>query len=218
MAFGFKEPARIKDPVCEPLWGGERVLVEVSGDEIRIRDVEGATVSGFTELEAAILESVTASELVVDGYLLPAPLGNLIDEAALADVPNAPTSGQMARQFMLGNIGSARHTDQLAAAEARRLLEVSASEAAAFVAIDLLWLDGESLIEIPLQERKRLLDSALTDVELVRRTVLVRPPVETWYRQWRSFGFREFAVKDANSRYTPGGASDLWTTAPIPRR
>ena len=27
-----------------------------------------------------------------------------------------------------------------------------------------------------------------------------------------------FAVKDANSRYVPGGESDLWTTAAIPRR
>jgi hypothetical protein len=30
MAFGFKDARRIKDPVCEPLWSGERILVEVN--------------------------------------------------------------------------------------------------------------------------------------------------------------------------------------------
>jgi ATP-dependent DNA ligase len=88
----------------------------------------------------------------------------------------------------------------------------------AIVAVDLLWLDGESLIDVPLLERKRLLESALLDHELVRRTMVVRPPVEAWYGQWRALGFREFAVKGANSRYRPGTVSPHWATQIIPRR
>jgi ATP-dependent DNA ligase len=216
MAFGFKEPRRIRDPLCEPLWGGERVLIEVAGTAVRMRSVEGDVVEGFDDLHDAVADSAEATELLVDGYVLPSPLHKLVDSAALAGVTNMPSAGQMARQFMLGGIGRNRHKDQLEAAAAR-VFELPPDEPAAFVAVDLLWLDGQSLLDVPLLERKRLLDSALRDQELVRRTVLVRPPVETWYRQWRGFGFREFAIKDANSRYMPGGESDLWTTAEIPR-
>ena len=217
MAFRSKRLGRIKDPVFEPLWGGVRVLVEIAGSAVRIRDLDGEAVEGFAELEAAIVDAVTAAEVVLDGYLLPAPLGNLVDEAALAGVVSGPTSGQMARQFMLGSIGANPLQRELDDAAARKLV-ISPDEPAALVAIDLLWLDGQELTDIPLQERKRLLDSVVADHELVRRTVHVRPPVETWYRQWQAFGFHEFAIKDANSRYTPAGASDLWTTAPIPKR
>lgn len=216
MAFDFKRPARIRDPLCEPLWGGERVLVEVAGDAVRMRDVEGRTLEGYEELHDAIADSAEASELVLDGYLLPAPLRVLVDEAALAGTPDAPSAGSMARQFMFGTLGQ-KQRDQLDSKNAR-LFDLPPDEPTAFVAIDLLWLEGESLLDIPLQERKRLLDSALRDQELVRRTILVHPPVETWYRQWRAFGFHEFAIKDANSRYIPGGETNLWTTAAIPRR
>jgi ATP-dependent DNA ligase len=216
MAFGFKAPRRIRDPILEPLWGGERVLIEVAGPAVRMRSTEGDVVRGFDDLHDAVADSAEAAELVLDGYVLPAPLQALVDSAALAGVASMPSAGQMHRQFLLGNFGMNRHKEQLEAAEAR-VFDLPPDEPAAFVAIDLLWLDGEPLLDIPLMERKRLLDSALRDQELVRQTVAVHPPVETWYRQWRSFGFREFAIKDANSRYKPGGASDLWTTAAIPR-
>lgn len=218
MAFGRKAPGRIKDPVCEPLWGGERVFIEVAGTKaVRMRDIEGSTVPGFDDLHDAIADSNEATELLLDGYVLPAPLHKLAETSAITDIPPAPTARQMARSVFLGGFGRNRRLDELEDLQAR-VFDLDPDEPAAFIAIDLLWLDGESLCDLPLQERKRLLESALRDQELVRRTVNVRPPVETWYRQWRSFGFNEIAIKDANSRYEPGGESELWTTRSIPRR
>ncbi|HLX34292.1 MAG TPA: hypothetical protein VKR30_03505 [Candidatus Limnocylindrales bacterium] len=217
MAFGFKSTRRIHEPICEPLWGGERVFVEVAADGVRMRDVEGEVVAGFDPLHDAIADSSEAEELLLDGYVLPAPLGDLIDQSAMIDNVPAPSVGQMTRQFVVGNLGQARHRDQLDAAQSR-VFNLDLDEPAAFVAVDLLWLDGVPLLDIPLGERKRLLDTVIRDQELVRRSAFVHPPVEAWYRQWRAFGFREIAVKDANSRYVPGGESDLWTTATIPRR
>jgi ATP-dependent DNA ligase len=88
----------------------------------------------------------------------------------------------------------------------------------AFVAVDLVALDGEPLIEIPLLERKRLLESALAEGDLVRRTPFVREPAGTFIITWRSFGFGGLAYKAANSRYLPGGANDDWCMTPMPRR
>ena len=218
MAFGFKDVKRIREPICEPLWWGARVLVHVDDFGVRIRDVEGEDVEGWADLRKAIEASAAGSELVIDAYLIPA-LEDTTGVESFGDV-DLPSSGRFARQFFMGNVGQQRTEDSVEKVEnaEARIVDLDPDEPAAIVAIDLLWLDGESLLDVPLGERKRLLDSALAERQLVRRTVHVRPPVETWYRQWRAFGFREFAVKDANSRYVPGGESDLWTTAAIPRR
>src|SRR5260221_7048755 len=129
----------------------------------------------------------------------------------------APTVGQVGRQMPLGGGGPNKRREQRELAAAREV-DLPPDAPTAMVAVDLLWLDGQPLVDVPLLERKRLLDAVLVDHELVRRTVLVRPPVEAWYAQWRAPGFRAYAVKAAHSPYQPGGARDHSTPPPIPQR
>src|SRR5258706_452403 len=128
-----------------------------------------------------------------------------------------PTASQISRQMLLGGGGRNKRREPRGVAAAREV-DLPPDAPTAMVAVDLLWLDGQPLVDVPLLERKRLLDAVLVDHELVRRTVLVRPPVEAWYAQWRALGFREYAGKAAHSRYQPGGARDPRTTPPIPQR
>ncbi len=86
-----------------------------------------------------------------------------------------------------------------------------------YVAFDLLWLDGESLLDVPLLERRRLLDTALAESDVVRRGTFVRPPIGGWIRSWRAQGFVGLTFRAANSRYAPGVANTEWATAPMPR-
>ena len=86
------------------------------------------------------------------------------------------------------------------------------------VVVDLLWLDGEWLLDVPLLERKRLLEAILPGSSLVRTGPFVRPPIGTWIGSWRSQGFRGLSFKAANSRYEPGARSSDWATATMPRR
>jgi len=216
MAFGPVEAKKIRDPVCEPLWAGRRVLADVSNGDVRLRDENGEPLIGFDALRAAIAESAVAVELIVDGYLLPAPLRDTVGAGAPPGTDALPTAQQVGRQLFFGSGGN-RHKEERQLAE-ERLVELPPSGSTAMVAVDLLWLDGEPLIDVPLLERKRLLDSVLLDHQLVRRTVIVRPPVESWYAQWRAFGFREFAIKDANSRYLPGTVAKYWAKQTIPTR
>jgi ATP-dependent DNA ligase len=85
----------------------------------------------------------------------------------------------------------------------------------AFVAIDLLWLDGQSLLDVPLLERKRQLDSVLQESQLVRRGTYVRPSARGSLVAWKALGFGALAYKAANSRYLPGQRNDAWVTVPI---
>jgi len=80
----------------------------------------------------------------------------------------------------------------------------------AFVALDLLRLDGQTLFDVPLMERKRLLDGLVEQSELVRVSPWVRPPVRSWFATWRAAGFRGVMMKSANSRYTPGATTTEW--------
>ena len=88
----------------------------------------------------------------------------------------------------------------------------------AFVAVDLLWIDDQSLLDVPLLERKRVLESVLRESELVRVGVYVRPPIDPWIGSWRTMGFRRMSFRGANSRYVPGAKNREWAQAEIPRR
>ena len=79
-----------------------------------------------------------------------------------------------------------------------------------FVAVDLLRVDGVSLLDVPLLERKRLLESVVAPGALVRISPHVRPPVDSWVATWKSLGLRGGILKAANSRYVPGGDSIEW--------
>lgn len=216
MPYGRTPFRSVRDGIWEPLWGGRRVLIDAFGSNVAIRDELGEPINGYDLLRDAILDAALADELVFDGYLLPAPLRDTTGAESVIGLDSMQTVGQMGRQLLMGVRGTDR-ADAREAAQIRRVALPSSSPTA-FVAVDLLWLDGDSLIEVPLAERKRLLDGVLLDGEVVRRTVTVRPPVEAWYAQWRALGFREVAVKGANSRYTPGKPNGEWATALIPRR
>ena len=217
MPYGTRTSFRsVRDGIWEPLWGGRRVLIDVLGTDIEIRDEQGEPIEGHDLLRDAMRDAALADELVLDGYLLPAPLRDTTGAESGMGLDSIQSVGQMSRQLLMG----ARNSDRADAKEAARVrrLALSSSSPTAFVAVDLLWLDGEPLIDVPLAERKRLLDGVLLDAEVVRKTVAVRPPVEAWYSQWRALGFREVAVKGANSRYTPGKPNGEWATVLIPRR
>lgn len=80
----------------------------------------------------------------------------------------------------------------------------------AFVAFDLVELDGQSLAGVPCQERRRLLASVLTEGPRVRISPFVRQPVGEWLHVWRANGFTHYVAKHMNSRYHPGERTDDW--------
>lgn len=80
----------------------------------------------------------------------------------------------------------------------------------AFVAVDLLGLEGESLLDVPLLERRRLLDSVVDERVQVRVSPAVKQPIGGWLLGWRDAGFTHYLAKHQNSRYRPGERTDDW--------
>ena len=218
--FGRRPVQAIPDPIVEPLWSGARVLAAIGGEarmfhegrEIIVRDDVRAALAGAIDAAGAILEGHLTAEAFATGegtYLE----GEKDQRRPLGMIAQALMPGSARRDRFI------RDAEQASAERARELATIEAAEAGeplAFVATDLLWLDGEPLFDVPLLERKRILDATLRESTLVRRTAYVRPSAASSLVAWRSLGFTMLALKGANSRYVPGEPNHEWATVPAP--
>jgi hypothetical protein len=214
--FGDRRAQEIDDPLVEPLWTGPRVLAMVVDGEAALIDVEGQPMTGHNEVRAALVDASAGSTFLLEASLTPEPLQALLDIAA-RDAPTLPKPGDALTQMMVGSRGDRKDRLFERVDEARRRADEFAVDVA-LVAVDLLWLDDESLCDVPLLERKRILESVVAESYLIRVGTYVKPPIDAWLGAWRSFGFHRAAFKAANSRYVPGAKNRDWALAEIPRR
>jgi len=193
----------VVDPIIEPLWEGIHVLAHVRDGRARLIDEDGDDIGGqFRAVVEAIGRDVAADEAVLDGWVTNQATRSGEGLALITVEP--PRGVGLLRPPKPGPPRVAPH---------------DRPEILAFVAVDLLVLDGEPLMDVPLLERKRLLDSVVVTSELVRSSPYVRPPLERWLPSWQAVGFHGAVLKAANGRYVPGGSADDWFVAlPTPRR
>lgn len=206
----------VQDPLIEPLWTGLRVLAVVDGDRVTFRDIDGDPIEEFDDVAGELAAARLADRLILDGYLThqvlqePAAIARRAAEAKSSD---APTMSQM----WFGNLLRRGGKKAPSVEQTERAAPVVDGDVA-LVMVDILWLDDDPLLNVPLLERKRILESAVGELRLVRRGTFVRPPVDTWLGSWRSFGFSRMSYKAANSRYLPGQQNPQWTVADVPAR
>jgi ATP-dependent DNA ligase len=208
-AIGRKPARNVPDPIIEPGWSGQRVLARAGlrpdgTGYATLTDDQGVDCTAeFEPVAAAIAQACLADELVLDGWLSVEPTQRSL--GVTMNVVEPQTSGQVFGQ-MLGAGGKVRETP---------VRPLDPDRPIAFVAVDLLLIDGTVLIDLPLLERKRLLDGALRSGELTRITPYVRPPIGSLAVTWRSLGFSEMVYKPANGRYLPTGEPSDWAVALI---
>ena len=215
-AFSAGHPGRVQDPIVEPLWTGIRALAAVDQRRATLADEHGEPVPGHEAIVDALGEAALSERLIVDGFLT--KLAARDGGGVYVGMDDLPSAGQMVSRPLVG-IQRHRVEEVTRARQAARAAQsFGPDDVVSFVAIDLLWLDGESLLDVPLLERRRLLESVLAESDLIRRGVFVRPPIESWIGSWRALGFEGISFKAANSRYRPGIASPDWVSTPMPRR
>lgn len=215
-AFGTGAPGHVRDPLVEPLWAGIRSLAAVDGAGALVVDEGGQPLEGFERIVHALAAATRTDALVLDGFLTKQALRDT--GGIWTGVDDLPRMGTLIGQSL---VGVRRNRAQ----EASKRLEASIDERTfgpddhvSLVAVDLLWLDGEWLLDVPLLERRRLLEAVLDESEVIRRGTFVRPPIEGWIGSWRAQGFGGLTFKGANSRYRPGVANPDWAISSMPRR
>jgi hypothetical protein len=218
--FGKGSAERVAEPVVEPLWSGLRVIAAAHDGKGALLD-DGQDVPGHEELAEALAQTVaaTATGVILDAYVTKQIASEEPGVGVYTGVTDLPSAGNMLMGSLVGR-GRRPRREQLADDLGQELAgaQISEDDPVNLGAVDLLWLDGEWLLDAPLLERKRLLEAILPGDPLVRASMYVRPPIERWVGSWRAQGFRGLAFKGANSRYRPGEVAKDWITRPMPRR
>lgn len=180
------------DWLFEPAWRGDRLLAHVHQGRVTLTDARGEPADReFAEAAEVLEPMLDADEAVVDGIWTNMPF--------------------------LGENSAARH---LAEAIAEEGLQDEVPDPLeneprrAFVAIDLVQLEGQLLHEVPFLERRRLLASVVEEGVRVRVSPMVRTPIHNWLSAWRANGFTHYVAKHVNSRYHPGAIAEDWLQIP----
>jgi len=209
--YGNGSPSRVRDPLVEPLWTGIRVLAAVDAEGATLVDEVGGAITQMEAVLEALVAGTRAGGIVIDGFLT---------KQAASRWPRVHISSED-----MPSMGSLMGLRRNRAKDISKLKEESLEardfgpdDVITLVVIDLLWLDDTSLIDVPLLERRRLLESVLEESDLLRLGTFVRPPIENWAGSWRAQGFSGLTFKAANSRYLPGEPNPDWVISGMPRR
>lgn len=210
----------IKDALVEPDWGGLRVVAALTTDGAVIVH-DGAEIQVPDEVRAELVDAFDAVDALVEGYLTTTAFRS--GEGAI------PASSKVERPPILIPRAAPRSVKDIPYVRARDyevqartiapevLAALERGERHAFVASDLLWLDGQPLDDVPLLERKRLLDGVLEPSFLVRITPQVKPTALSILVTWGTLGFGELHHRAANSRYLAGQENPDWAVGRAPQ-
>jgi hypothetical protein len=203
-----RRPARdIPDALVEPDWAGARVVAALTPTRASIVH-DGQVVEVPEDLLQALLDGFSATGALVEG--------SLTTQALRTGQVAAPSAVKVERppilvpRFIRPNVEDdpyvrARdHESRAQTIEPGVLDALEHGERHAFVATDLLWLDDVPLDDVPLLERKRLLEAVLEPSFLVRISPYVKPSAQLTLVTWGSLGFRELHYRAANSWYMAG--------------
>lgn len=172
----------------EPLWPGTRVMARVDRGRVTLTDERGEPVSAeISEATEVLAGAILADDAVVDGVWSAQPF---VGDGSQARV----WAETLAEQGLDDEIPDPLETER------RR----------AFVAVDLVELDGEPLHDVPFQERRRHLEAVIDEGVQVRLSPVVKLPLAGWLIGWRANGFSHYLAKHMNSRYRPGERNDDW--------
>ncbi len=216
---GTRAVKDITDALVEPEWGGLRVVAALT-EHRAVLVHDGAEVPVPDELPAELVAAFSAVDALVEGYLTTAALQSGEGAApAQQRVERPPFLIPRAVRKSVKDDPYVRARDYEAHAQkfAPVVLELlERGERHAFVASDLLWLDGLPLDDVPLLERKRLLDGVLEPSFLVRVTPQIKPTAILTLVTWGTLGFGELHYRAANSRYRAGLENPDWAVGRPP--
>lgn len=174
----------------EPKLDGQRVVALIDPDGVVLLNRRGGEITGHYPELARVAEALSPHSAVLDGEVV-------------AFNQKGRTSFQRLQRRM--------HVAQPTA----RLL---ADTPVAFVAFDLLWLDGELLVERPQRERRVALEGlALKGPHWQTAPVLDATPKEL-LEACRDAGLEGFMAKKTDAPYLPGRRSSAWWKVKCGRR
>jgi bifunctional non-homologous end joining protein LigD len=191
MAQLVREPWDSDDWLFEVKWDGHRCLAALDAESTRLTSRTSRVVTGqFPEFDN-LHRQLAARNAVVDG------------EVIAFDQDGRPSFQRMQDRFHRSPEELARHRGRVPVQ---------------FVAFDLLWLDGQPLLELPLSERRAMLREVLVPRDDVRFSEAVEGRGSAFFEQIRDLGLEGVVAKRLASQYRPGARSPDWRKVKAVRR
>lgn len=190
MAQSVREPFDDDGWLFEVKWDGHRCLAAL-GDATRLTSRTARDVTAqFPELHG-LHRQLAARNAVVDG------------EIVAFDEQGRPSFQRMQDRFHRSSEELARHRGRVPVQ---------------FLAFDLLWLDGEPLLELPLADRRARLAEVLVPRDDVRVSQAVEGRGAAFFHQIKELGLEGVVAKRLASQYRPGARSPDWRKIKTVRR
>ena len=195
----FEDPSWLH----EVKWDGYRVQAVVRDGKVRLWTRNRADAAGYFPELAAPPTWIDAGEAVVDGEVV------ALDEAGRPSFS--------ALQERTGLVGLEARTGRRRPRAAKPGAEARRTEAApiAYQVFDLLHLDGRSLLDVPLESRKRLLRRLLRPHPLVHYAPHLAGEGSAFLDAALAGGLEGVVAKKRMSRYRPGERSSDWVKVKV---
>ncbi len=170
---------------CEPKIDGVRVQIQKKGNVVKVfsRGLRELT-STMPDLVEKAVQNVAAEEVILDG------------EAYSVDKDGKP----LPFQETMRRVGREKDVDK---ALSDHLLEIKF--------FDILYLNGESLLNKPFRLRREALERCVSK-ELLNEAVEVgnQEELERCFKRWVGEGFEGIMVKSPEAPYVPGRRGKYW--------
>lgn len=168
--------------VFEPKWDGVRALATCTDETLLISRNAKDMTAAYPDL-ARLHEQLVALDAIVDGEIV------------------AMKEGRPSFELLQSRINLANPRDIERAA---KQIPVS------FVAFDILYLDGNSLIHLPLEERKDLLDETVVKNRFMDVSPVIPGEGEALFAAAKARHLEGIVAKKLGSSYRPGKRSREW--------
>ena len=188
----FDDPAWL----FEAKWDGYRVEAVVRDGMVRLWTRNRIDAAVYFPDLAGPAEWITAGEAIIDG------------EVVALDAKGRPSFSLL--QDRTGLRGLEAATGRRALDAPRPSDEARAAIPIVYMAFDLLHIDGRSLLEVPLEERKRVLRQILRPHPMVRYAAHVVGDGVAFTQAAAEQGLEGVVAKRRSSRYDPGHRSRDW--------
>jgi len=178
------EPFDRKGWWFEPKFDGVRTLLYLEGEQIRLFSRTGRDQTATYPELGRVYRRITAGNAVLDGEIV-------------ATDERGNTSFELLQQRM--NLTGPSEIERI-----RRTIPVE------LVVFDLLWLDGQDLMKLPLSDRRERLQSVVLEDKGIRLVYWAPDEGVNFYRAAKELGLEGVIAKRAASRYYPGKRSEDW--------
>jgi bifunctional non-homologous end joining protein LigD len=182
LATAGGKPFDSPDWMFEVKWDGVRTLAFVDGESLRLTSRRKRDVTAQYGELGELPEMLSARNGLIDG------------EVVALDEHGKPSFERIQQRFTLSK-PSARAMQQFPVE---------------FLAFDLLWLDGESLVDRPLEERRALLERHLVPGKRVQISPQIREKGVAFFEAAAARGLEGVIAKRRGSLYKPGARTKDW--------